>query len=256
MPPEFVNTKPFPPTVRERPILFSAPMVRALLDGTKTQTRRVVKPQPWATARSAHFTPATADGEHAASVTFSAVDSYDPPWACLKPVRSPYGQPGDRLWVRETHAPQADCWGSWERWLRGAGGEAPILHYAADFKPFQNDNGFVIRKPFIEKWRPSIHMPRWASRIDLELTAVRVERLQSITAADAKAEGIEGQFENGPWRNYGRDGCWFPEGKDTAAVLSYRSLWEQINGAGSWAANPWVWVVEFQKIKQREEASR
>lgn len=244
MPPEFVNTKPFPPTVRERPILFSAPMVRALLDGTKTQTRRVVKPQP--ALETSHWdSSASGTGQWMGTGPSPATGGTRQTWGWAS---CPYGQPGERLWVRETHAPQADCWGSWERWLRGAGGEPPILHYAADFKPFQNDNGFVIRKPFIEKWRPSIHMPRWASRIDLEVTDVRVERLQSITAADAKAEGIEGQFENGPWRNYGRDGCWFPEGKDTAPVLSYRSLWEQINGAGSWAANPWTWVLEFRRI--------
>jgi hypothetical protein len=236
MPPTIYNTQPCPiHTVplgvsRERPILFSAPMVRALLDGSKTQTRRV--------AKGVHCVHAKT-GE-----ALQGLDSSGPRIPC------PYGQPGDRLWVRETHAPQADCWGSWERWLRGAGGEAPILHYAADFKPFQNDNGFVIRKPFIEKWRPSIHMPRWASRIDLDVTGVRVERLQDISAADAKAEGIESQYENGPWRNYGREGYWFPEGKDTAPMLSYRSLWEQINGAGSWAANPWVWVVDFRRIKE------
>jgi hypothetical protein len=195
--------------MKERPILFSAPMVRALLDGSKTQTRRVVKPRDLAW-----------------------MDEHQGLREANNATRCPYGQPGDRLWVRETHAPQADCWGSWERWLRGAGGEAPILHYAADFKPFQNDNGFVIRKPFIEKWRPSIHMPRWASRIDLEVTGVRVERLQDIGESDCYAEGIRHADVWG----------------DGTAVGFYRTLWEQINGAGSWAANPWVWVIEFRRI--------
>lgn len=91
-------------------------------------------------------------------------------------------------------------------------------------------------------------MPRKYSRITLEITAVRVERLQEISASDAKLEGIEGQFEDGPWRNYQRDGYWFPEGKDTAPVRSYLTLWESINGPGSWEANPWVWVVEFKRV--------
>jgi hypothetical protein len=131
--------------MKDQPILFSTPTVRALLDGTKTQTRHVVKPRDLAW-----------------------MDEHQGLRELDNATRCPYGQPGDRLWVRETHAPQENCWGSWERWLRGAGGEAPILHYSADFKPFQNDSCFVIRKPFIEKWRPSIHMPRWACRIDLK----------------------------------------------------------------------------------------
>lgn len=233
--------------MKERPILFSAPMVRALLDGTKTQTRRVVKWRDLASGLNLGFSGLSAQ-QMPAGWVLESPSRTSSEWRCA-PTPCPYGQPGDRLWVRETHAPQADCWGSWERWLRGAGGEAPILHYGADFKPFQNDNGFVIRKPFIERWRPSIHMPRWASRIDLEVTSVCVERLQDISASDAKAEGIEGQSAHGPWRNYGRDGYWFPEGKDTAPVLSYRSLWDQINGPDSWAANPWVWVVEFRATR-------
>lgn len=195
--------------MKERPILFSAPMVRALLNGTKTQTRRVVADQ-W----RYHLDEA---GERE---------------QLLQHCR--YGQPCDRLWVRETHAPQADCWGSWERWLHGAGGPPPIIHYAADFEPFQDGQGLMVRKPFIEKWRPSIHMPRWASRIDLDVTGVRIERLQDISEADAIAEGVE------PLTDLGA--AFRP------AASAYSDLWEQINGVGSWTANPWVWAISFRRI--------
>jgi hypothetical protein len=172
--------------MKERPILFSAPMIRALLAGTKTQTRRIVKP--------------------------GAPDDWN---AC------PYGVIGDRLWVRETHAPAADSWGAWERRMQKDGcGPAPVIHYAADGGD-----------PFVEKWRPSIHMPRWASRITLEIVAVRVERLQDISEADVAAEGVLVDDIAPPyWR-------------------SYRELWEQINGAGSWDLNPWVWIVEFTRAQ-------
>jgi hypothetical protein len=224
--------------MKERPMLFSAPMVRALLDGSKTQTRRVVKhrwPHMWqepyyATGKVLAELPT----QPGAFMEFRTRRQDDPSYQGSTAsflVPCPYGQPGDRLWVRETHAPQADCWGSWERWLRGAGGEPPIIHYAADFKPFQNDNGFMIRKPFIEKWRPSIHMPRWASRIDLEVTGVRVERLQEISEADAWAEGVSACTVDASVT--GRD--------------RYRVLWEQINGAGSWSLDPWVWIIEFKQ---------
>lgn len=218
--------------MKERPILFSAPMVRALLAGTKTQTRRVMPHQPpeilpgylakvyWP-ARDRHM---TSDPESAAYLQFERPGDYDGMHVMRDGFgfRCPYGQPGDRLWVRETHAPQADCWGSWERWMKGAGGPGPIIHYAAD----------IADKPFIEKWRPSIHMPRWASRITLEVTGVRVERLQDISEEDAKAEGVV--WEQGQ-----------------TAINVFETLWESINDPGSWEANPWVWVVEFKRVEAR-----
>lgn len=178
----------------ERPILFSAPMVRALLAGTKTQTRRVVK-RPERYEGGLHN--------------------------CLHCC--PYGEPGDRLWVRETWAPQVDCEVSAQRWtkLQAQHGPMPLLHFAADNEP----------GPWITKWRPSIHMPRWASRITLEVTEVRVERLQDISDADARAEGCVATSK------------WAPNVRD-----DYAALWESINGAGSWAANPWVWVVAFRRV--------
>lgn len=205
--------------MKERPILFSAPMVRALLAGTKTQTRRVVKPDHLIGAHDAYMT--TPEGQ------------------AKQTKLCPYGQPGDRLWVRETHAPQADCWGAWERWLRGDGGPAPIIHYAADFKPFQDGQGFTIHKPFIEKWRPSIHMPRWASRITLEVTEVRVERLQDISEADALAEGVKVHPDH-----HGK-----PRTSIYSPVQAYADLWDQINGPESWAANPWVWAITFKRVQ-------
>ncbi len=216
--------------MKERPILFSAPMVRALLAGAKTQTRRVVKPE------GAHHI-----FQFRGTTAAKGADEPTGEWGWCgsesvvnKHIRCPYGQPGDRLWVRETHAPQSDCWGAWESWLRGDGGPAPIIHYAADFKPFQDGQGFTIRKPFIDKWRPSIHMPRWASRITLEITGVRVERLQEISEADALAEGV-------------RNSLHLPGGR--FARENFEHLWWTINGDGSWEANPWVWVIEFKRIE-------
>lgn len=206
--------------MKERPILFSATMVRALLAGTKTQTRRV-----WKMPRGCDWY-SELGGEREGWF----VDHGQPWWLHVSELRCPYGQPEDRLWVRETHAPQADCWGSWERWARGDGGIGPIIHYAAD----------SADKPFIDRWRPSIHMPRWASRITLEITGIRVERLQDISEADAIAEGCSLE-------------CMSPAGDDSGSAIygpeGYRALWESINGAGSWDANPWVWVVDFKRVE-------
>ena len=226
--------------MKERPIIFSAPMVRAILEGRKTQTRRVANVaridrhpdmpsavimtlqnggQGWLNSQSEH-------PNHIARLC-------------------PYGVPGDRLWVRETHAPQADCWGAWESWMRGDGGPAPIIHYAADFKAFQDGQGFTINKPFIEKWRPSIHMPRWASRILLEITDVRVERLQEISEADARAEGAS--YHDG--RGVGHSGWRHDYGDVHANARSaYARLWKHIHGPGSWDVNPWVWAIEFKRV--------
>lgn len=213
--------------MKERPILFSGPMVRALLNGSKTQTRRVVKPQ---FAHDAIPCEMGATNERGHQITgHSGMWWNDEEGNHEKAVRCPYGQPGGRLWVRETHAPQADCWGSWERWTRGEGGPGPIIHYAADDK----------KSPFIERWRPSIHMPRWASRITLEVTGVRVERLQDISVADALAEGVKTHPDH---HRKPRESIYSP-------VQDYRDLWESINGPDSWDANPWVWAVSFKRVE-------
>lgn len=217
-PPEVVSTKPFPlvPAFKERPILFSAPMVRALLDGSKTQTRRVVKPQPPHDLqhRSVDAPDAfVAEGEH----TWWAGNHTQ---GIYHSARCPYGQPGDRLWVREAWAPKA------------IDPECTVAAYRATDDECKGP------------WTPSIHMPRWASRLDLEITGVRVERLQDISEADAIAEGIERREDAcGSWKHYGDTGM------SVDAIGSYRSLWERINGDESWKSDPWVWVVEFRRIR-------
>jgi hypothetical protein len=206
--------------VKERPILFSAPMVRALLAGTKTQTRRAVhqKYLPWLDNMVTRFL----DGE----------------WN-QRPL--PYGQPGDRLWVRETfmHEPADYCW---EASVSIPCRPAETV-YRADFP----------QSPPGEGWQPSIHMPRALSRITLEVTGVRVERLQDISEADASAEGIVEcpipADDEGPRRigyMVGPDDG--ESGLQVTPIRAYRQLWESINGPGSWAANPWVWVVEFRRL--------
>lgn len=182
--------------MKERPILFSASMVRAILEGRKTQTRRVVKRIPLEWLES---------GLHPDFVAFP------------ENGLSPYGQPGDRLWVRESWAYHPDFPESTHRAI-----------YRAD-PGVEND---------VPRWRPSIHMPRWASRINLEVTGVRVERLQEISESDAKAEGCsvpEIIYPDEPKEHY-------------SYAAAYKHLWESINGPGSWDANPWVWVVEFRRI--------
>ena len=182
--------------MKERPILFSGPMVRAILSGAKTQMRRIVKPQPELLYRI------TGD--------------------------SPYHK-GMRLWVRE-------AWNflgtDMMRHGRTHSTQDGVVKYLADGErrtintKWRNVEVWMARKP---QSRPSIHMPRWASRITLEITGVRVERLQAISEADAAAEGCDGK---GPLSYH------------------YAQLWESINGPGSWEANPWVWVVEFRRIGQ------
>jgi len=193
--------------MKARPILFSGPMVRAILDGTKTQTRRVVKHKP---------------------------DADCPYHENNIAVACPYGKVGDRLWVRETWKPHYDC-------MVGT-----CIRFRADdlnWKPTawtHDQGGWCELNEETPQWRPSIFMPRWASRLTLEITAVRVERLQAITEADAKAEGVE--WLNQGYRIYGREACTY------SAIQSYRTLWESINGFGSWDTNPWVWVIEFKRL--------
>lgn len=239
-------------TVKERPILFSGPMVRAILAGEKTQTRRVVKPQPPyegirlngpesyhpAVAKNGFLTP----GEP----VFGIYDD-EGEYGCV----CTYGSPGDRLWVRETvYCDDGNGINDfdatsvpWEHVYYRADGECceQIPECQCSF----------IGKP---KWTPSIHMPRWASRITLEVTGVRVERLQDISEADAKAEGVEIAIPGTTWyRDYnpGKQDAIHPDphyGLCPDAYASYESLWGSINGPESWAANPWVWVVEFRRI--------
>ena len=203
--------------MKESPILFSTPMVRALLAGTKTQTRRIFKPDrmTW-DANGRYTTYAMRGGE----LSTTGSGPFKPSsWLHY----CPYGQPGgDRLYVRETWAaPHA-----YDHLPPRLIPQDARIHYAAT-----EDRGGLL-------WRPSIHMPRWASRITLEVTAVRVERLQDISEADAQAEGVTD------------DGSLVTDldGKDRGGTIAaYATLWEVINGVGSWDDNQWVWVVSFKR---------
>lgn len=220
----------------ERPILFSAPMVRAILDGRKTQTRRVVKPQAPHWARGCYLQPSGrwtwVTGPRPANGPGDGVAMRDDTFRC------PYGVPGDRLWVRE----------SWT-----CDDEDGTLIFRADLG-FGGDADDWERGRFEGvprcRWRPSIHMPRWASRILLEVTAVRIERLWEISPPDAEAEGIVYEIRDPGLGRGGRPGWGWAENEYAgSAVHGYELLWESINGPGSWNANPWVWVVEFRRIE-------
>lgn len=205
---------------RERPILFSAPMVKALLAGVKTQTRRVMKPQP---------------GEHiwTDSKTLLLMTDIKHKYGPSTAIVCPYGKPGDQLRVRET------AWQRPERtqkMMREGADTWPPFIYDADYGP---DGIPESEREDLKRWgwkrRPSIHLPRLGSRILLEITAIRVERLNDISEADARAEGVT--LPTRTCTMY--DGIWRDE---------YRLLWESINGPGSWAANPWVWCLTFKRV--------
>ena len=210
--------------MKERPILFSAPMVKAILDGRKTVTRRVVKPQPPANAHQVEtwHHPDTKPR----FFTWTTAGEISDQW---EPLPCPYGQPGEKLWVRETWM---DLLGTG---IERKTGDHGRYAYAADTPP--GSYGDDQRKAYGLKWRPSIHMPRAASRITLEVTDVRVERLQDISETDALEEGIT--YNDLP--NNGLD--------PRRARTWYHRLWESINGPGSWDANPFVWVVEFKRVE-------
>ncbi|WIA62265.1 hypothetical protein [Stenotrophomonas sp. BIO128-Bstrain] len=211
--------------MRERPILFNGAMVRAILAGQKTQTRRAVKP----------------DGA-VDVVRFIGADNQPTgefgwcsnPSLITRHIRCPFGQPGDRLWVRESFTD-----------LRGTGIEhrpnidGPIQRYAYSADTLPGSPGDYARKDYGIKWRPSIHMPREACRLVLEIIAVRVERLQAISEVDAVAEGLS-QSESGSWLP---GPCDHPE-------WAFHQLWAQVYGETAWEANPWVWVIEFNKINE------
>jgi len=237
---------------RERPILFSGPMIRAILAGRKTMTRRVVKPQP--EVRGTMHNPEGAPAWYWKSPKLDAgyCHTGEEPMRRLMATRSPYGIPGDRLWVRET-------WGPVD-FMVGVELEDPVcVGYQADETARRHGHrGSSALDTYAwnwakVRWRPSIHMPRWASRLTLEVTGVRVERLQAITDADARAEGVEPL-----WLQEGQPGAWFttnPEaGPDLQARTpadAFRKLWQAINGERpgcSWDNNPWVWVVSFRRL--------
>lgn len=214
---------------KEIPILFSTPMVQAILDGRKTMTRRVIKfPKGWVPLDNAW--------------DWVALQDFYPKWHC------PYGKHGDLLWVREAHY-------RYGRWVKNGATKTGKQKWR-----FTPDSGFPnIRyqdnpPAKVEKisyrgtgWykRSSLFMPKDIARIWLEVTGVRVERLQEISEKDAKAEGVE-QNRDGSWHDYiSPDRLW-----QDAAKPSFQSLWMNINGEGSWEANPWVWVIEFKVVSK------
>lgn len=224
---------------KERPILFSTPMVRAIMDGGKTQTRRIIKPSPglqrtWLKQELIDIVP---HGEMiqggwqmhhplAGQYKDGVYNEYDSP---LGWVKCPYGKIGDILWVRETWAPKkpTEPEQDWQSYY----------YLASD------------RNEYVEKWKPSIFMSKEASRIKLEITDIKVERVQDISYKDAIAEGVESSNEFNSnegylhqYKNYMGDGF------DCDSLGSYYTLWESINGKGSWDKNPWVWVIKFNKL--------
>ncbi|WP_438335272.1 hypothetical protein ACSYAE_09085 [Edwardsiella tarda] len=197
--------------MKERPIIFNDEMVRAILSGTKTMTRRPVKPQPADDIRLYQLP----NPEH-----IGYVSSIKHKFGSRTTHLCPYGQPGDRLWVRETFG---DC--------------GVRFVYRAD-----TDDGTACQ---VKRWTPSIHMPRWASRITLEITGVRVERLQDITEDDARAEGISPAGELLP--EY-PDAYLTPRGGLSTVRVAFRRLWKSIYGDTGWNSNPWVWVIAFRRV--------
>lgn len=221
--------------MKERPILFSGPMVKALRAGTKTQTRRIIKSQPsdhhwqfFPTYKLSNIVLPCANNGGTVFVTWTHTANGNFDIEDNRPL-CPYGKPGDRLWVKETWRPQDG--------MTMAEQDRSEIEYRAD--------GDRPKEPTDCHWKPSIFMPRWASRITLEIVSVRVERLQEISEADAIAEGIDPLTDHG-YKHYGREGA--PFQPSMTARGSYMTLWESINGAGSWALNPWIWVVEFRRL--------
>lgn len=216
----------------ERPILFSGSMVRAILDGRKTQTRRVVRGALGAFWDHPAYTARVVDGVVRWSHDGEDVGAGSPMPRC------PYGAPGDRLWVRETWAGRVD--------LDPDSDPAKRKHYAM----YRSDEAGSPTDPdnwhdFGGKWRPSIYMPRWASRITLEVTAVRVERLQTITEDDARAEGVG----RAPHCDHVRFSCEEVGCAGSGHRGGFAALWDSINAERArWASNPWAWVVEFKPV--------
>lgn len=216
----------------EKPIIFNGEMVRAILEGRKTQTRRVMKKQPRMGKRGLWLC-----GE---SLWLKGVTPKLP----LIGVPSPYGYAGDELWVRETFGfdPDVDAQMKDDGETPGSLDLDSVMHI--EYRATMQDG-------LVKRWRPSIHMPRYASRIQLRVTGVRVERLQDISCDDIRAEGVvagmQANHEQWPVKNI-KDDCY-------QLHQDFVWLWDKINGKPrkngvdiSWSANPWVWVVEFEKV--------
>lgn len=250
------------PTVRERPILFAAPLVRAILDGKKTQTRRLIKPQP---TRSLPHTKPINGGDSGENWTMHhplgwkwqknkgwssfVADDADSKFVDCLACDCPFGRAGDRLWVKETWRP---------RIAHSHGEDAcdcadVTLRYEADgAERFVDDRGvpheWMMPKAAARGNVSPLLMPRWASRITLEITNVRVQRLQDISEEDARAEGATRDSEPCDHKRLSCEdiGCMGPGYRS-----SFAQLWSDLNGREgplSWAANPFVWVIDFRRL--------
>lgn len=217
--------------MKARGMIFNSEMVRAILDGRKTQTRRIMKIQPEHSGLGLRRVIDSKNGSDDGKYFWSSSD------ACGLKARSksfacPFGAVGDRIWVRETWAE--------------AGASAPDLKlYRANY-PEHVPSIYENVPPAEEiRWTPSIHMPRWASRILLEITDVRVERLNAISEEDARAEGII----DGGCLNCGETEPCGLANPEPDATDAFAYLWQSIYGQENWNANPWVWVIEFKRVE-------
>lgn len=237
--------------ITERGMIFNGEMGRAILDGRKTQTRRIVKPQP----------------EISSKDNLSGIWLDKPLNGLLLPkiqdiaIHCPFGMSGDRIWVRETWATLGNedgCYVDWEENLCKGDERSAARIYRASCEQRPGDYGLWsipdddYWKPhtkdhkFEGAWRPSILMPRWASRILLEITNVRVEQLNVISERDAQAEGVA-KLQGGFWQHY--QPGWTQH--QLSARGSFVTLWKSIYGEESWNSNPWVWVIEFKRLEER-----
>ena len=221
--------------MKERGMIFNGEMVRAILDSRKTQTRRIMKPQPGPCPRGGHWWPSNVFKTmlHVEEEMQNSKGG----WGGLVGDACPFGDVGDRIWVRETFQGPLFDYDLMDSYCKDPTPfEKPeFCVYKADGKPapefFDADDNLHCC------WRPSIHMPRWASRLLLEITSVRVERIRSMSQDDARAEGVIAA--SGPME----------------AGLAFRELWDSIYGEESWKANPWVWVIEFERIEGDDHAT-
>ncbi len=206
----------------DRPILFSAPMVRALLSGAKTQTRRLMKPQPADDIRLHRFP----NESHAWISSFGHKYGRQTAHSC------PQGRAGDSLWVRESWQTHCDKDGITPR----------------DLPPETDVQYPATYEHWVSKRRPGIHMPRWASRITLQITDVRVQKVKDITEEDAKAEGVR-PMRDGGGTYVGREGPGNLVTPWPSAKEAFADLWDSINGAGAFEADSWVWAISFSVIR-------
>lgn len=210
--------------MKQRPILFSTPMVQAILEGRKTMTRRVVKPQPVDMMyEDENELVGLSEGKSAVMCA-----------GLQQVIQCPYGKPGDILWVRET-------WGNYG---------VKYGYYIYKTITAALNEEFVKTRLYQGRWKPSIHMPKEACRLYLRITDVRIERLQDISEADAIAEGIETD-NKGHYKCYEKN-VGLSEFELETPFWSFSSLWTSINGSESWESNPWVWVIEFKRIEKPE----